>query len=42
LVADAGAAGKYRIQATSTTGAVSTLQQVDVSAGNLIDVNFSF
>jgi hypothetical protein len=41
LTADTTAAGKYNIQATSTTGAVST-RQVDVTASDLVDQNFLF
>ncbi|MDR6536408.1 DUF4382 domain-containing protein [Variovorax soli] len=41
LTADSAAAGKYSIQATSTTGTVGT-RQVDVTSGDLVDQNFSF
>ncbi len=40
LTADAAAAGKYGIQATSASGTVST-QQVNVTVGNVIQ-NFAF
>lgn len=41
LTADAAAAGKYSLQATSTTGAVTT-RQADVSAGDLTGQDLQF
>lgn len=41
LTADAAAAGRYTLQATSATGAVIT-REVDVSAGDLAGQDFQF
>jgi hypothetical protein len=41
LTADAAAAGKYSLQATSTTDAVTT-RQADVSAGDLTGQDLQF